>query len=115
MSRQPTAEALKYGLKRARIEGIPGDARQFAAGYAYAAMETAARSQAEIEEMAAELLDERSAHQQTLAEVQRLHGVEARIKALLDRATGAAGGEFEDPTPIPGWTTLVERALDGEA
>lgn len=40
----------------------------------------------------------------------------ARVRALLARAesmTGSVWDDIEDPTPIPGWTTLVEQALDG--
>jgi hypothetical protein len=40
-----------------------------------------------------------------------------RVRELLERAdadTGVdRGGEWEDSTPIPGWTTAVRNALDG--
>lgn len=52
------------------------------------------------------------------AEVGRLRAAEARVRGLCDQANADPGdnngGQFEDPTPIPGWTTLVRRALDGE-
>ncbi|MDG4792100.1 hypothetical protein O7626_40510 [Micromonospora sp. WMMD1102] len=42
-----------------------------------------------------------------------------RVRDLCDRALAdpgeAAGGEWEDPTPIPGWVTAVRRALNGPA
>lgn len=43
------------------------------------------------------------------AAVQRVRALPTRAEAV----TGSPWGDIEDPTPIPGWTTLVENALNG--
>jgi hypothetical protein len=44
------------------------------------------------------------------AAMQRVQDLCAR--ALADPGV-ENGGEWEDPTPVPGWVTAVRRALDG--
>lgn len=55
--------------------------------------------------------------ERAVAEIERLNNAMQRVRDLCNLANSMTGEPFddiEDPTPIPGWTTLVLNALDGD-